>query len=150
MNLSVASSCSVYCGFSLCHIWGEFYFMSQIWFEKSKIIKQAFKCNILAENAPPPHFQLNLLPQQNIYIWTKNTYLLKYKDVSEIKNTFPIYKGTFLLPLNLLCLFECHTFTLGLFHLFFSANEFCYIRRERRGQQLSSLPNISDWIRGWL
>ncbi len=91
--LQAVAVCTVVSG----HIWGEFYFMSQIWFEKSKIIKQAFKCNILAENAPPPHFQLNSLPQQNIYIWTKNTYLLKYKDVSEIKNTFPIYKGTFLL-----------------------------------------------------
>ncbi len=64
MYLPVASSCSVYCSFSLCHIWGSFILCAKYDFGKSKIIKQAFKCNILAENV---HVQLNVLPQQHIY-----------------------------------------------------------------------------------
>lgn len=61
-------------------------------------------------------------PPPTTYLWAKNEYLLKYNDVYEIKNIFPTYKGTFLLPVNLLVFVWMSHIYMRNFYLFFNAN----------------------------
>ncbi len=69
----------------------------------------------------PPHFQLNFLPQQHIYEPKINIYWSTVMSL-KLKTYFPLTKVPFYSHLIFLCLFECHTFTLGIFYLFFNAN----------------------------
>lgn len=116
--------------------------MSQIWFGKSKIIKQVFKCNILVENAPPPHFQLHFLPQQHIYEPKINIYWSTVMSL-KLKTYCPLIK----VPFNLLVF-------VWMLHIYIYCSSMqissAMLDESVGGQQLLSLPNISDWIQGWL